>query len=481
MRDHSTTTYGLVRSLTLGAILSCCSLYGDLDAQVVTEFRNFYTGVESVTAGPDGNVWFTTDSGIARITADGIVAEVRLSPPAFTHGITKGPDGNLWFTVPGILYQGRGRIGRMSPLGGLSQFDVVTVKEQELWGITAGPDGNVWFTDLGGSKIGRITPSGVITMFDVPIIMPREIVAGPDGNLWFTTQSDVIGRISPEGVVTKFGIEAYASYITAGPDGNMWFTDGSRIGRITPAGVVTYFASGIGTGQGTVAIAAGSDGNLWFTEFPAPRIGRITPSGVITEFADGIHVDTQLFAITGGPDGALWFKSGPWISRITTGVPVLTVRAVEFYNFALDHYFVTWVPAEIAKLDAGIEIGGWFRTGFTLNTFAESQSGSSPVCRYYIPPGLGDSHFFGRGTVECNATGQKNPSFVLEDPAFMQMFLPTSGVCPTNTTEVYRVFSNRADANHRYTIYKALRDQMITKGWLAEGDGPDLVVMCAPP
>ena len=93
---------------------------------------------------------------------------------------------------------------------------------------------------------------------------------------------------------------------------------------------------------------------------------------------------------------------------------------------------------------------------------------------------MGDSHFFGRGTAECDATGQRNPSFVLEDPAFMQMFLPVAGVCPANTTQVYRVFSNRADANHRYMTDKATRDQMVAKGWLAEGDGPDLVVMCAP-
>jgi len=27
---------------------------------------------------------------------------------------------------------------------------------------------------------------------------------------------------------------------------------------------------------------------------------------------------------------------------------------------------------------------------------------------------------------------------------------------------------------------RATRDQMVGMGWLAEGDGPDLVVMCAP-
>ena len=154
---------------------------------------------------------------------------------------------------------------------------------------------------------------------------------------------------------------------------------------------------------------------------------------------------------------------------------------IEYYNASLDHYFITWAPAEIAKLDAGTEIKGWARTGQEFRTFTAVQGGASPVCRYYIPPGLGDSHFFGRGTAECDATGQQNPSFVREDPAFMQMFLPSAGVCPSGTTEIYRVFSNRPDANHRYMTDKAIRAQMVAKGWLAEGDGPELVVMCAPP
>lgn len=163
-------------------------------------------------------------------------------------------------------------------------------------------------------------------------------------------------------------------------------------------------------------------------------------------------------------------------------VQALAVAAtvVEFVNTSLDHYFITWVADEIAKLDAGTVIKGWTRTGRTLKTYTTPQSGTSPVCRYYIPPGLGDSHFFGRGTAECNATGQNNPSFVLEDPAFMQMFLPVGGNCPAGTTQVYRVFSNRLDANHRYMADKAVRDQMVAMGWLVEGDGPDAVVMCAP-
>ena len=157
-----------------------------------------------------------------------------------------------------------------------------------------------------------------------------------------------------------------------------------------------------------------------------------------------------------------------------------TVDVVEFYNAALDHYFITWNASEIANLDAGRTPTPWTRTGVTFKAWASALPGTSDTCRYYIPPELGDSHFFGRGTAECTATGLAHPSFVLEDAHFMQMKLPVAGACPAGSVPVYRVFSNRPDANHRYMIDPAVRDQMVARGWLAEGDGPDLVVMCAP-
>lgn len=153
---------------------------------------------------------------------------------------------------------------------------------------------------------------------------------------------------------------------------------------------------------------------------------------------------------------------------------------VEYYNASLDHYFITWMPAEQANLDAGKTPTRWSRTGYSFHAYAAPQSDASPVCRYYLPPEFGDSHFFGRGTAECDATGVAHPAFVLEDPQFMQMILPTAGACPAGTTPIYRVFSNRPDANHRYMTDRAQRDAMVAHGWLAEGDGPDRVVMCAP-
>jgi len=156
------------------------------------------------------------------------------------------------------------------------------------------------------------------------------------------------------------------------------------------------------------------------------------------------------------------------------------VTVVEYHNQSLDHYFITWVAGEQANLDAGNTPTRWERTGQTFHAYTSAQAGTSPVCRYYIPPAKGDSHFFGRGTAECDATGQNNPTFVLEEPAFMHLFLPVAGACPAGTTPIYRVFSNRADANHRYMTERAVRDYMVGVGWLAEGDGADLIVMCAP-
>ena len=165
----------------------------------------------------------------------------------------------------------------------------------------------------------------------------------------------------------------------------------------------------------------------------------------------------------------------------SVGATPASASAVEFYNVGLDHYFVSYIAQEIADLDNGVH-PGWARTGQSFRVFTASSAQTSSVCRFYIPPGKGDSHFYGRGTQECTETAQKNPTFVNEDPQFFFVVLPDAGVCPAGTINVYRVFDNRIDANHRYMIDPAIRDTMVSqRGWIAEGDGPDRVVMCAAP
>jgi hypothetical protein len=180
-------------------------------------------------------------------------------------------------------------------------------------------------------------------------------------------------------------------------------------------------------------------------------------------------------------DGAYDFDLSAFASTSANALAsTQTVDVVEYYNADLDHYFITWIAAEMANLDAGATPTKWTRTGRSFKAYGVAQSSTSQVCRFYIPPADGNSHFFGRSPSECAASQQAHPDFVLEDPSYMHIVMPAAGTCPSGLQPVFRLFDNRADTNHRYTTDAAVRDAMVAKGWIAEGDGPDHVVMCVP-
>jgi streptogramin lyase len=299
-----------------------------VQGQNIMEFPVLSPGPYSITAGPDGNLWFTEqrDRNVGRITPAGVITEFHVGD--IPSGIAAGPDGNLWFT------QGVGLIGRITPTGVLTQFRLPKLAT-EPGRIVAGPDGNLWFTESIGDKIGRITTAGVITEFALPTAdsLPFGIAAGPDGNLWFTLggfngffpATGSIGRITPTGVITVFTAptdNGGFAEIAAGPDGNLWFTEpwDNRIGRITTAGVITEFTVPTANG-GPLGIAGGPDGAIWFTEGGANKIGRVTTEGGVTEFPVPTP-NSGPNGIAAGPDGNLWFTEflGNKIGRLTPGV-----------------------------------------------------------------------------------------------------------------------------------------------------------------
>lgn len=165
------------------------------------------------------------------------------------------------------------------------------------------------------------------------------------------------------------------------------------------------------------------------------------------------------------------------------------VTAVEFFNDTLQHYFVSASAPDILALDSG-RIAGWTRTGLGFKVHAAqvgAASDASPVCRFYIPPQHGDSHFFSPTPAECAAIVQKSATdpnysgYVYESPAVFYVALPdATGACPPGTVPVYRLWNQRADSNHRYTTSAAVKAQMLAAGFVAEGTGADAVLMCAP-
>ena len=191
----------------------------------------------AIAAGPDGALWFTGVPGeVGRITTTGVVTEFavpEIPPPAGSSpgtagtlatltSITAGPDGALWFTgVPG-------EVGRITTAGVVTEFAVPAIPPPAgsspgtagtpvtLEDITAGPDGALWFTGVPG-EVGRITTAGVVTEYATPNFNPPgngivpTITTGPDGNLWITGQT-TIGRITPTGTFTSFDCARQLQY-----------------------------------------------------------------------------------------------------------------------------------------------------------------------------------------------------------------------------------------------------------------------------
>jgi hypothetical protein len=171
------------------------------------------------------------------------------------------------------------------------------------------------------------------------------------------------------------------------------------------------------------------------------------------------------------------------ISGFGATVAPQIVDVIEYYNVSHDHFFTTSLPEEIQALDYGV-FGGWARTGYSFKAYFAQTIGFVPVCRYYIPPGYGDSHFYSASPAECADAAAKYPFFVAESPHAFHIGLPdtTTGACPAGTIPVYRVWDGRVDTNHRYTTSTVVVDQMRALNWIAEGYGPGpyYPIMCAP-
>src|SRR5215831_11083766 len=86
--------------------------------------------------------------GNTPLPATPTISEYRVpTPNDALEGITAGPDGNVWFTEP----DGH-QIGRITPAGQITEFPLLKPNDSPDR-ITAGPDGALWFTDclLGSS------------------------------------------------------------------------------------------------------------------------------------------------------------------------------------------------------------------------------------------------------------------------------------------------------------------------------------------
>lgn len=187
-------------------------------------------------------------------------------------------------------------------------------------------------------------------------------------------------------------------------------------------------------------------------------------------------------------------------SQIATAAPPET-QAVEFFNPALGHYFITADAGEALGIDGGTAGPGWTRTGRSFGAWlspANAPAGSAAVCRFYS---LGaNSHFFTANAAECASlkaleTTQRleavqfgHPftgwtfegiAFTAAVPAAATTTQKAASACASGTEKIFRAyndgFASGRGANHRFVNDAALRDLMVDRGWVNEG-----VAFCAP-
>jgi len=220
-------------------------------------------------------------------------------------------------------------------------------------------------------------------------------------------------------------------------------------------------------------------------------------AGLFTFFAPGGYYELR-GGLFGGDSSCSTPGEPDYYSRLDQALPYLrqyltpnaaspggVVPVVEFYNAGLGHYFISTNPAEINDLDTGVH-RGWERTGLRFLAYSDpalAPAGTMPVCRFYMRPEVGDSHFYSASPQECAETAARfGDSWIYESPNVFYIQLPDArtGACAAGTRPVWR-FLNTYNTNHRYTAEVLVRDDLrLTPGWRAEGYGPDAVIMCSP-
>ena len=165
------------------------------------------------------------------------------------------------------------------------------------------------------------------------------------------------------------------------------------------------------------------------------------------------------------------------VALAPSGSDAATGTAIEYYEPALRHYFMTAYPEEADMLDGGQVVKGWSRTGGQFTIHTDPAPDRRAVCRFYGAPGSGvQSHFYTADPAECEWV-KTLPAWKYEAIAFY-IQVPTAGACPAGTTPVYRSFFSDQikDVNHRFTVdLTAAARQPLKAGWVSEG-----IVMCAP-
>lgn len=193
--------------------------------------------------------------------------------------------------------------------------------------------------------------------------------------------------------------------------------------------------------------------------------------------------NSAFFSHVREPDGRLtavgtWYPSypgtadqRPLVARIVG--PTVATEAFRYHHRDFDHAFVTSLPDEIAKLNAGV-FGGWELTGESFHVYGAGTPGTRDQYRFF-GASFGDksSHFFTDDAAEAMLV-MGNPDWFYEGKVSAVRALAANGECPADASPMLRAYNNGMGGapNHLFTTSPSTLSMSLSLGYVAEGRAP---------
>lgn len=225
LKDQGLPITATVSGITTGSdgnlwFTTDAGLIGRITPSGTVTFFDIPGGGEAggITAGPDGALWFTgyvtsVGDSIDRVLTNGIMtlypipaAEGSAPYSLGVADITAGADGNVWFT----LYD-TDQIGRISThpgsVGQIAEYSVPVTGTSTPGpaGITTGPNGDLSFTDWTAVEIVEYPPSPVVSQTPVSGLSVNlvGVANGPNGDEWLTDDQHQVDHVCGTGTVQQ--------------------------------------------------------------------------------------------------------------------------------------------------------------------------------------------------------------------------------------------------------------------------------------
>ncbi|MFY9264096.1 MAG: hypothetical protein WAO61_01520 [Solirubrobacterales bacterium] len=205
-----------------------------------------FGSVRSLTAGPDGRVWFFAKALDARgyslyaANSSGVIKRVAL--PGFKVGVARagtigvGGDQRLWVAATGISKKGRTTIYRISRRGKVTSF--VLPAKRRATALAGDSSGRTWLIGYSSTRVGFVDRRRAIHSFPVDNAKSLEDVAlGPDNRIWASASASVT-RISAREKPRTFAAGELPTANIASGGGYLWLPGVGSVQRVSTDGIV---------------------------------------------------------------------------------------------------------------------------------------------------------------------------------------------------------------------------------------------------